>query len=151
MKGQAVARRGLEIAAAGAHNVILIGSPGCGKTFMASCLPSILPPMSREESIETSKIYSVAGKSFGCKGLMKRRPFRTPHNSASRVSLLGGGQNSLPGESSLAHNGVLYLDEIAQFSSNTIDLLRQPVEDGRITISRARYRVDYPCSFMLVA
>ena len=151
VKGQFHARRGFEIAAAGGHNIILIGSPGCGKTLMASCLPSILPPMETEESIETSKIYSVAGKSIGSYGLLRTRPFRTPHNSASRVSLLGGGPDALPGEISLAHNGVLYLDEIAQFSKVTLDLLRQPLEDGRIVISRARYRIEYPCSFMLVA
>lgn len=151
VKGQQHAKRGFEIAAAGGHNIILIGSPGCGKTLMASCLPSILPPMETEESIETSKIYSVAGKSIGSYGLLKTRPFRTPHNSASRVALLGGGPDALPGEISLAHNGVLYLDEIAQFSKVTLDLLRQPLEDGRIVISRARYRIEYPCSYMLVA
>ena len=151
VKGQQHAKRGFEIAAAGGHNIILIGSPGCGKTLMASCLPSILPPMETEESIETSKIYSVAGKSIGSYGLLKTRPFRTPHNSASRVSLLGGGPDALPGEISLAHNGVLYLDEIAQFSKVTLDLLRQPLEDGKIVISRARYRIEYPCSYMLVA
>ena len=151
VKGQQHAKRGFEIAAAGGHNIILIGSPGCGKTLMASCLPSILPPMETEESIETSKIYSVAGKSIGSYGLLKTRPFRTPHNSASRVALLGGGVDALPGEISLAHNGVLYLDEIAQFSKMTLDLLRQPLEDGKIVISRARYRIEYPCSFMLVA
>ncbi|MBO7488351.1 MAG: ATP-binding protein [Bacteroidales bacterium] len=118
---------------------------------MASCLPSILPPMETEEAIETSKIYSVAGKSIGSYGLLSTRPFRTPHNSASRVALLGGGPDALPGEISLAHNGVLYLDEIAQFSKVTLDLLRQPLEDGRIVISRARYRIEYPCSYMLVA
>ena len=151
VKGQQHARRGFEIAAAGGHNIILIGSPGCGKTLMASCLPSILPPMETEESIETSKIYSVAGKSIGSYGLLRTRPFRTPHNSASRVALLGGGPDALPGEISLAHNGVLYLDEIAQFSKVTLDLLRQPLEDGKIVISRARYRIEYPCSYMLVA
>ena len=151
VKGQQHARRGFEIAASGGHNIILIGSPGCGKTLMASCLPSILPPMETEESIETSKIYSVAGKSIGSYGLLKTRPFRTPHNSASKVSLLGGGPDALPGEISLAHNGVLYLDEIAQFSKVTLDLLRQPLEDGKIVISRARYRIEYPCSYMLVA
>lgn len=151
VKGQEHARRGFEIAAAGGHNIILIGSPGCGKTLMASCMPSILPVMETEESIETSKIYSVAGKSIGSYGLLKTRPFRTPHNSASRVALLGGGPDALPGEISLAHNGVLYLDEIAQFSKVTLDLLRQPLEDGKIVISRARYRIEYPCSFMLVA
>lgn len=151
VKGQQMAKRGLEIAAAGSHNLILIGSPGCGKTLMASCLPSILPPMTKEESIQTSKIYSVAGKSIGRSGLMRERPFRSPHNSASVVSLLGGGSMAMPGEISLAHNGVLYLDEVTLFSRATLDLLRQPLEDGRIVISRARYRVEYPCEFMFVA
>ena len=151
VKGQEQAKRGLEIAAAGGHNLILIGSPGCGKTLMASCLPSILPPMSKEESIQTSKIYSVAGKSIGHSGLMRERPFRAPHNSASKVSLLGGGTDAMPGEISLSHNGVLYLDEVNLFSRTTLDLLRQPLEDGRIVISRARYRVEYPCEFMFVA
>lgn len=151
VKGQQVAKRGLEIAAAGGHNLILIGSPGCGKTLMASCLPSILPPMTKEESVQTSKIYSVAGKSIGRCGLLKERPFRSPHNSASVVSLLGGGAMAMPGEISLAHNGVLYLDEVTQFSRVILDLLRQPLEDGKIVISRARYRVEYPCEFMFVA
>lgn len=151
VKGQRVARRGLEIAAAGSHNLILIGTPGSGKTLMASCIPSILPPMTREESLVTSKIYSIAGRSWGAAGLMKERPFRTPHHSASLVSLVGGGQNAMPGEISLAHNGVLYCDEIAQFSKTILDALRQPVEDGKVTISRARYKVEYPCSFMLIA
>ena len=151
VKGQLQARRGLEIAAAGGHNLILIGSPGCGKTLMASCLPSILPPMTKEESIDTSKIYSVAGKSIGRSGLLRERPFRSPHNSASIVSMLGGGTNAMPGEISLAHNGVLYLDEVTLFSRSMLDLLRQPLEDGKIVISRARYRVEYPCEFMFVA
>ena len=151
VKGQLQARRGLEIAAAGGHNLILIGSPGCGKTMMASCLPTILPPMTKGESIETSKIYSVAGKSIGRSGLLRERPFRAPHNSASIVSMLGGGTNAMPGEISLAHNGVLYLDEVTLFSRSMLDLLRQPLEDGKIVISRARYRVEYPCEFMFVA
>lgn len=151
VKGQEQAKRGLEIAAAGGHNLILIGSPGCGKTMMASCLPSILPPMTKEESVQTSKIYSVAGKSIGRSGLLRERPFRSPHNSASKVSLLGGGVAAMPGEISLAHNGVLYLDEISLFSRATLDLLRQPLEDGKIVISRARYRVEYPCEVMFVA
>lgn len=151
VKGQILAKRGLEIAAAGGHNLILVGPPGSGKTFMASCLPSILPPMTKEESIETSKIYSIAGKHIGHEGLLSERPFRTPHHSASLVSLIGGGQNALPGEISLAHNGVLYLDEIAQFSKTIIDALRQPVEDGKVTISRAKYKVEYPSDFMLIA
>ena len=151
VKGQEQAKRGLEIAAAGGHNLILIGSPGCGKTMMASCLPSILPPMTKEESVQTSMIYSVAGKSIGRCGLLRERPFRSPHNSASKVSLLGGGVAAMPGELSLAHNGVLYLDEITLFSRATLDLLRQPLEDGKIVISRARYRVEYPCEVMFVA
>lgn len=150
VKGQEMARRGIEIAAAGGHSLLLSGPPGSGKSMMASCIPSILPPMTREESIETSKLYSVAG--YGCKGgLMAERPFRSPHQSISLVSLVGGGPNAIPGEISLSHNGVLYLDEVAQFSRNVIDSLRQPVEDGTVTISRVKYKVEYPCSFMLVA
>lgn len=151
VKGQKVARRGLEIAAAGGLSCLLVGSPGSGKSMMASCLPSILPAMSREESIETSTIYSVSGNGTGHMGLMKRRPFRTPHHSCSLVSMIGGGQTAMPGEISLAHNGVLYLDEIAQFNRLTLDALRQPIEDGRVTISRAKYKVTYPSRFMLIA
>lgn len=150
VKGQTLARRGLEIAAAGGHSCLLTGAPGSGKSMMAACLPSILPPMTREESIQTSKIYSVTGE--GCRGgLMRERPFRTPHHSASLVSLIGGGSSAMPGEISLAHNGVLYLDEVPQFSRAVLDALRQPIEDGRVTISRAKYKVIYPCSFMLIA
>lgn len=149
VKGQYQARRGLEIAAAGGHSLILIGSPGSGKSMLASCLPSILPPMTREESVVTSKIYSVTGNLKG--GLMVERPFRTPHHSASLVSLIGGGALAHPGEISLAHNGVLYCDEIVQFSRSSLDSLRQPLEDGVITISRAKYKIKYPCSVMLVA
>lgn len=148
--GQQLAKRGLEIAAAGGHNILLVGAPGSGKSLMASCLPSILPPMTREESVETGKIYSVAGRGQR-NGLPQERPFRSPHHSASLVSLIGGGQNAAPGEISLAHNGVLYLDEIAQFSRGLLDALRQPMEDGKVTISRARYKVDYPAQFTLVA
>ncbi len=151
VKGQPAAKRGLEIAAGGGHNLVLIGSPGSGKTMMASCLPSILPPMSREESVETSKIYSVCGCSIGRSGLMRERPFRTPHHSASLVSLIGGGALAHPGEISLSHNGVLYLDELTLFPRSILDALRQPLEDGRVTISRARYKVTYPASFMLIA
>lgn len=150
VKGQKLAKRGLEIAAAGGHNLLLIGAPGSGKTFMASCLPSILPPMTRAESIETSKIYSIAGIGSGG-GLMRERPFRTPHHSASLPSIVGGGPRAAPGEISLAHNGVLYLDEAVQFSKVILDALRQPVEDGRVTIARARCKVEYPSSFMLIA
>ena len=151
VRGQLVARRGLEIAAAGSHNLILVGSPGSGKSLMASCLPSILPPMTRKEAIETGKVYSVAGRGARIEGLMRERPFRSPHHSASLVSLIGGGPQAGPGEVSLAHNGVLYLDEIAQFSRSLLDALRQPLEDGRVTISRARYKVTYPAHFMLIA
>ena len=151
VRGQHVAKRGLEIAAAGGHNLIFVGAPGSGKSLMASCLPSILPPMTREEAIETGKIYSVAGRGIRSGGLMRERPFRAPHHSASLVSLIGGGPLAGPGEVSLADNGVLYLDEIAQFGKGLLDALRQPLEDGHVTISRARYKVDYPAHFMLVA
>lgn len=150
VKGQQLAKRGLEIAAAGGHNLLMIGAPGSGKTFMASCLPSILPPMTRAESVETSKIYSIAGiGSVG--GLMRERPFRSPHHSASLPSIIGGGPRAAPGEISLAHNGVLYLDEVVHFSRTLLDSLRQPVEDGKVTIARARCKVEYPSSFMLIA
>lgn len=148
--GQEFAKRGLEIAASGGHNILLTGPPGAGKSFMARCMASILPPMSKKESLETSMIYSVAGKSVGCKGLMVERPFRSPHHTSSMVSLVGGGQNVLPGEISLAHNGILYLDEMSQYSSSVLDVLRQPMEDRSISISRAKYKVSYPASFMLV-
>ncbi len=151
VKGQAMAKRGMEIAAAGSHNLILVGSPGSGKSLLASCLPSILPPMTREESIQTSKIYSIAGEKWEGHGLMKVRPFRAPHHSASLVSLVGGGQAPRPGEISLAHNGVLYLDEMLEFPGHVLDALRQPVENGKITLSRARYKVEYPAVFMLIA
>ena len=151
VRGQHVAKRGFEIAAAGSHHLLLVGSPGSGKSLMASCLPSILPPMTRDEAIETGKVYSVAGRGSGFAGLPRERPFRSPHHSASLVSLIGGGPQAGPGEIRLAHHRVLYLDEIAQCSRNLPDSLRQPLEDGRVTISRARYKVDYPASFMLVA
>ena len=151
VRGQRVAKRGLEIAAAGGHNLILVGAPGSGKSMMASCLPSILPPMTRDEAIETGKVYSVAGRGGQFAGLLRERPFRAPHHSTSLVSLIGGGPQAGPGEISLAHNGVLYLDEVAQFSRSLLDALRQPLEDGRVSISRARYKVDYPAHFMLVA
>lgn len=150
VKGQKLAKRGLEIAAAGGHNLLMVGAPGSGKTFMASCLPSILPPMTREESVETSKIYSIAGiGSAG--GLMRERPFRAPHHSASLPSIIGGGPRAVPGEISLSHNGVLYLDEVVHFGRTLLDSLRQPVEEGKVTIARARCKVEYPCSFMLIA
>ena len=147
--GQEFAKRGMEIAASGGHNLILCGVPGSGKSFMASCLASILPGMSREESLETSAVYSVAGLLKG-RGLIRERPFRTPHNTSSVVAMVGGGPSAYPGEISLAHNGVLYLDEISLFSASTLDLLRQPLEERIISISRAKYKVTYPASFMLV-
>lgn len=148
--GQPFAKRGLEIAAAGGHNVLLVGPPGAGKSFMARCLASILPAMSAEESLETRKIYSVAGKGIACSGDGLMPPFRAPHHTASLVSLTGGGTHAMPGEISLAHNGVLYLDEMVQFSPTLLNMLRQPLEERQISISRARYKVTYPASFMLV-
>lgn len=151
VKGQRLAKKGLEIAAAGGHNVIMTGSPGSGKTFMAKCLPSILPVMSREEALETSKIYSVAGLFSASGGLMRERPFRQPHHTSTVQSLAGSGVYGLPGEISLAHNGVLFLDELAEFGRSVLEILRQPLEDRMIQICRARTRVSYPASFMLVA
>jgi len=148
--GQEAARRGLEIAACGSHNILLTGPPGAGKSFMARCLSGILPPMSREESLQTSMILSVAGLLDGDRGLLTRRPFRSPHHTSSLASLVGGGRDAAPGEISLAHNGVLYLDEMNLFPSSVLDVLRQPLEERVISISRVRYKVKYPASFMLV-
>lgn len=149
--GQYFAKRGLEIAASGGHNVLLYGPPGSGKSMMSKCMASILPPMSLGEAIETSMVYSVAGLLDESTGLLTRRPFRAPHHTASTVAMVGGGSRAVPGEISLAHNGVLYLDEVAQFAPGTLEVLRQPLEDRHITVSRARYKVDFPASFMLVA
>lgn len=151
VKGQTHAKRALEIAAAGGHNVIMIGPPGAGKTMLARRMPSILPPMSMEEALETTKIHSVAGKLGSCRGLMRQRPFRAPHHLASPVALIGGGQSPQPGEVSLAHNGVLFLDEMPEFGHSVLEVLRQPLEDKRITISRAKYSVEYPSAFTLIA
>ena len=151
IKGQSVAKMGMEIAAAGNHNIILVGSPGCGKTLLAKSLPTILPPLSKKEAIETSKVYSVAGLLQNQHGFIKERPFRAPHHTATVSSLTGGGSNGMPGEISLAHNGVLYLDEFCEFSRTAIEVLRQPMEDGIIQISRVKNKYTYPANFMLVA
>ncbi len=151
VKGQEFARRSLEVAAAGGHNVLLVGAPGSGKSMMAKCLPSILPPLSLHESLETTKIHSVAGKLYSSCGLMKTRPFREAHSTISDIALVGGGSNPQPGEISLAHNGVLFLDELPEFRRSVLEVMRQPLEDRKINISRARYSVEYPASFMLVA
>ncbi len=151
VKGQDSVKRALEVAAAGSHNLIMVGPPGSGKSMMAKRLPTILPPLSLSESLETTQIHSVAGKLSRDTSLIATRPFRSPHHTISQVALVGGGSNPQPGEISLAHNGVLFLDELPEFSRGVLEVLRQPLEDRRITISRARYTIDYPCSFMFVA
>ncbi len=150
--GQEAAKRGIEIAAAGGHNVILIGSPGSGKSSIAKAMAGILPPMTLEESLQTSKIYSVAGKGGSLGGLMRQRPFRAPHYSASVAALLGGGSDCImPGEISLAHNGILFIDEFCEAPKKILEVLRAPMEDRKVTISRLKSKVDYPADFMLVA
>ena len=151
VKGQESVKRALEVAAAGGHNMIMIGPPGSGKSMMAKRLPSILPPLSLAESLETTQIHSVAGQLPSGTSLISQRPFRSPHHTVSQVAMTGGGNRALPGEVSMAHNGVLFLDELPEFNKNTLEVLRQPLEDRKITISRAKYTVEYPCSFMFVA
>ncbi len=151
VKGQENIKRALEIAAAGGHNVILIGPPGAGKTMLARRLPTILPPLNLREALETTKIYSVSGALPSDASLMATRPFRAPHHTVSDVALVGGGSNPQPGEISLAHNGVLFLDELPEFKRAVLEVLRQPMEQRRVTISRARVTVDYPANFMLIA
>jgi magnesium chelatase family protein len=151
VKGQENIKRALEIAAAGGHNAILIGPPGSGKTMLAKRLPSILPPLNLHEALETTKIHSVAGKMGRNTSLISIRPYRAPHHTISDVALVGGGSNPQPGEISLAHNGVLFLDELPEFKRTVLEVLRQPIEDRTVTISRARFSVEYPASFMLVA
>ncbi len=151
VRGQESVKRAMEVAAAGGHNMIMIGPPGSGKSMMAKRLPSILPPLSLAESLETTQIHSVAGKLGKNMSLISQRPFRSPHHTISQVALVGGGLNPQPGEISLAHNGVLFADELPEFNKSTLEVLRQPLEDRKITISRAKYTVEYPCSFMFVA
>ncbi len=151
VKGQSQVKRAFEIAAAGGHNIIMVGPPGSGKTMISRRMPSILPPLSTAEALETTKIYSVAGKLGVSRGLMHERPFRAPHHLTSQVALIGGGANPQPGEVSLANNGVLYLDELPEFGRNVLEVLRQPLEEREISISRAKYSVCYPANFTLVA
>lgn len=151
VKGQAAARKAIEVAVAGGHNLLMIGSPGSGKTMLARRVPSILPPLTVEEALEVSRIHSVAGQGKGCERFVSERPFRAPHHTVSSIGLLGGGVHPLPGEVSLAHRGVLFLDEFAEFPRTALEVLRQPLEDGHVGVSRAAAAHDYPSKFMLIA
>lgn len=151
VRGQENVKRALEVAAAGGHNLVMVGPPGSGKSMMAKRLPSILPPLTLAESLETTQIHSIAGKLSAGTSLIAQRPFRAPHHTISEAALVGGGSSPMPGEISLAHNGILFADELTEFNKHTLEVLRQPLEDKRITISRAKYSVDYPCNFQFIA
>ncbi len=151
VKGQENVKRALEVAAAGGHNIIMVGPPGSGKSMMAKRMSSILPPLTLNEALETTKIHSVAGRTDLNASLMFRRPFRSPHHTISNIAMVGGGMYPQPGEISLSHNGILFLDELPEYNRNVLEVLRQPLEDRMITISRAKYSIDYPAGFMLVA